>query len=156
MLEYCYSEGIHHFCYGTLSGGLTAKRFLDIDSLEPETRSQVKYLQVIEDTLGFEGYQGLLRLLDNIAQKHRVEIPHIAVQYILQQTGVAAAIIGVRNSKHATSNSRIFDFVLSNEDVESIREFLSQYPILDGQPFELERTVGSKFRSIMKMNLNDK
>ena len=38
LLEYCHSEGIHHFCYGTLSGGLTAKRFLEIDSLEPETR----------------------------------------------------------------------------------------------------------------------
>ncbi len=155
LLAFCQDQGIHHFCYGTLSGGLLAAKFLGRDSLEPETRSQVKYLQVIEATLGLEGYQRLLKLLHGMAQEHNVDIPHVAVRYILSQPGVAASIIGVRNSNHAASNGRIFDISLSHDEVDKINQFLAAYPVLDGQPFELERTPGSKFRSIMKMGLNE-
>ncbi len=154
LLDYCRSQGIHHFCYGTLAGGLLTQRYVGKKDLEPETRSQVKYLQVIEETLGLEGYQRLLQLLHGIAQRHNAEIPHVATRYILDQPGVAASIIGVRNSRHAASNSRIFDISLSAEDVIEIQQFLEAYPVLEGEPFELERTPGSKFRNIMKMKLN--
>ncbi|MGF7186103.1 aryl-alcohol dehydrogenase-like predicted oxidoreductase [Desulfitispora alkaliphila] len=155
LQSYCQSEGIHQLCYGTLSGGLTSEKYLRKTSLELETRSQVKYLQVIEETLGLEGFQKLLTLLNKIAKKHGVQIPHIATKYILSQPGIAASIIGVRNSRHVQSNSRIFAFHLEQEDVQEIGQFLQSYPILEGEPFELERTVGSKFQNIMKMNLNE-
>jgi len=155
LLDYCRQQGIHHFCYGTLAGGLLSEKYLGQDFPEPETRSQVKYLQVIEETLGLQGYQKLLQLLSAIAEKHRVETSLVATKYILSQPGVAASIIGVRNSRHVESNSRIFDFTLDEEDISSIDTFLRSYPLLEGEPFELERTVGSKFRSIMKMNLNE-
>lgn len=154
LLSYCQSVGIHQLCYGTLSGGLTSEKYLGMISLEPQTRSQVKYLQVIEETLGLDGYQKLLIILDEIAKKYGVQIPHVATKYILSQPGIGANIIGVRNSRHVQSNSRIFDFNLEQEDVQEIENFLQSYPILEGEPFELERTIGSKFRSIMKMNLN--
>ena len=121
----------------------------------PETRSQVKYLQVIEDTLGWEGYQDLLVLLKRIADRHDVNIANVAAKYILSQSGVGAVIIGVRNSRHVQSNMRIFEFDLEDEEIDEIRSFLNEYPILSGEPFELERTVGSKYRNIMKMNLNE-
>ena len=36
-----------------------------------------------------------------------------------------------------------------------LREFIDQYPVLPGEPFELERTIGSKYRNIMHMNINE-
>lgn len=156
LLQYCKSKGIAQLCYGTLSGGLLSEKWIGKTSIQPETRSHVKYFQVIEDTLGWEGYQELLALLDKIAQKHSVHIAHVATKYILSQECVGATIIGVRNSRHVASNSRIFTFELDSRDLEEIRQFLESYAILDGEPFELERTVGSKFRNIMRMNLNEK
>ena len=111
---------------------------------------------MIEETLGWDGYQQLLVLLQGIAEKHSVSIAHVATKYILSQDGVGASIIGVRNSRHVESNSHIFSFELDQSDMDAIKNFLGKFTILEGEPFELERTIGSKFRNIMKMNLNEK
>ncbi len=155
LLQYCQSKGIPLLCYGTLSGGLLAEKWLGQPAAAPETRSQVKYMQVLEDTLGWEGYQELLLLLDKHAKRHAVSIAQVAARYILNQSGVGGVIIGVRNSNHVKSNTQIFDFDLDGSEIEEIRQFLSNYRILEGEPFELERTIGSKYRNIMKMNLSE-
>lgn len=155
LLDYCKSKGISLLCYGTLSGGLLAEKWISITSIEPDTRSHVKYLQVIEDTLGWDGYHELLQMLNRIAANYSVNIANVATKYILSQQGVGATIVGVRNSKHVESNVNIFRFKLSGTDLEEIKQFLERYNILDGEPFELERTIGSKYRDIMKMNLNE-
>ncbi|MFJ7977064.1 aldo/keto reductase [Peribacillus sp. JNUCC 23] len=155
LLDYCKSKGISLLCYGTLSGGLLAEKWIGKPSIQPETRSHVKYLQVIEETLGWDSYQELLLLLQRIAKKHSVSVAHVATKYILSQQGVGATIIGVRNSSHVESNAHIFTFELDRSDIKELNQFLDNYPILDGEPFELERTADSKFRNIMKMNLNE-
>jgi aryl-alcohol dehydrogenase-like predicted oxidoreductase len=155
LLEYCKSENIALLCYGTLAGGFLAEKWIGKTSADPETRSQVKYLQVIEDSLGWDGYQELLLVLDQIAKRHGVSISHVASKYILDQEGVGAAIVGIRNSRHVVSNTKIFEFDLDKEEMEKIKNLIEQYQILDGEPFELERTVGSKYRNIMKMNLSE-
>ncbi|MCH6267143.1 aldo/keto reductase [Neobacillus citreus] len=155
LLDYCKSNGISLLCYGTLSGGLLAEKWIGQPSIQPETRSHVKYFQVIEDTLGWDDYQELLLMLQRIGKKYSVKASQIATKYILSQQGVGASIIGVRNSKHVESNAQIFTFELDHSDIDEIKQFLGHYPILEGEPFELERTVGSKYRNIMKMNLNE-
>ena len=95
-------------------------------------------------------------LLSKIAEKYNAGIPNVASKYILSQAGVAGAIIGIRNSRHVASNARIFEFDLDEEEIETIRAFLQQFPAPEGEPFELERTPGSKYRSIMHMNINEK
>lgn len=152
---YCLEQGIALLCYGTLSGGLLAEKWIGQTNIDPDNRSQVKYLQVIEETLGYGGYQDLLLLLQQIGKKHDASIAHIATKYILSQTGVGASIIGIRNSRHVESNAAIGTFDLDLADLNAIQTFLAPYSILEGEPFELERTAGSKFRNIMKMNLNE-
>ena len=105
--------------------------------------------------MGWDGYQELLLVLDQIAKRHGVSISHVASKYILDQEGVGAAIVGIRNSRHVESNTKIFEFDLDKEEMEKIKDLIEQYQILDGEPFELERTVGSKYRNIMKMNLSE-
>ena len=56
MLDYCKENDIKLLCYGTLSGGFLAEKWMGRKAAEPETRSQVKYLQIIEDSLGWDGY----------------------------------------------------------------------------------------------------
>ena len=156
MQAYCAEHGIKLICYGTLAGGFLAPKWIGAASAEPETRSQVKYLQVIDDSLGWDGYQGLLALLGGIASEHGegVSIANVATRYVLAQADVAAAIIGIRNSRHVATNERIFAFELSPEEVASIRDYIGRYPTVEGEPFEQERTPGSKYREIMRMNEN--
>lgn len=154
-LDYCKAHNIPILCYGTLSGGFLSERWIGKKMVESETRSQVKYLQVIEDSLGWDGYQELLLILKEIADKYGVGISNVATKYILSQEGVGAAIVGVRNSKHVKSNAQIFEFQPTQEEIERIRKYLSQFGTVDGEPFTQERTIGSKYRNIMWMNLNE-
>ena len=157
LQAYCKENDIPLICYGTLAGAFLSQRYLGKkeDEIVPETRSQVKYLQVIEDSLGWDGYQKLLLLLKEIADKHNVDVSQVATRFILQQEAVAAAVIGVRNSRHVDDNEKIFSFSLDEEDLNKLRCFIDRYPNLPGEPFEMERTVGSRYRNIMHMNINE-
>lgn len=152
MVAYGHEAGIKQICYGTLAGGMLSERYMGKTSIDAETRSQVKYLQVIEATLGMDGYQKLLVLLKDIADSHQVQIAQIATRYILEKDGVAATIIGIRNSRHVEDNAKIFSFDLTHDDISRIDTFLAQYPTVQGEPYELERDPHSIFRSIIRMN----
>ena len=76
-----------------------------------------------------------------------------ATRYILQQEGVAAAIVGVRNSRHVADNARLFEFELTPSEMAEIRSLLDEYPVLEGDPYTLERT-SPRYRGIIKMKLN--
>ena len=86
---------------------------------------------------------------------HGVSVSQVATRYILEQEDVAAAIIGIRSSVHVKDNDRIFSFWLSEEEKDMLRSLIDSYPTPEGEPFELERTPGSKYRSIMHMNINE-
>lgn len=154
LIDYSKEHGVYSFCYGTLAGGFLAERWMNVENMEPETRSHVKYLQVIGDTMGYDGFQECLRLLKEIADKYNVSISNVATRYILDKDGVGAAMVGIRNSRNVENNLKMFSFDLSGEDTRRIDEFVKKFPILEGDPFDLERTPGSKYRNIMKMNLS--
>ncbi len=157
LQAYCRDNDIPLICYGTLAGGFLSERYMGKkqEDIVPETRSQIKYLQVLEDSLGWDGYQELLLIMKQIADKHHVGISQVATRFVLQQEAVAAAVIGVRNSRHVGDNERIFSFALDMNDLNALRSHIGKYPDLSGEPFELERTIGSRYRSIMHMNIND-
>lgn len=155
LITYCQDQGIAQLCYGTLAGGLMSEKFIGASSIDPDNRSQVKYTQVIEEGMGWDNYQRLLLILQNIANKHNVSIANVAVRYILDRVGVGAVIIGTRSSRHVVSNEKIFSFLLDNEDIKTIESFLSKTNILDGDCYQLERE-SPKFKSIIKTNLNAK
>ena len=153
LLDYSADHGIYTFCYGTLAGGFLDERYMGKKYEAPETRSQVKYMQIIEDSLGWEGLQKLLVLLKGIAEKYQVSIANVATQYILRQKSVGAVMVGTRNSKHVESNLRTLQFDLSDEDMGTIRAFLDGYPTPEGECYELERT-SPRYQSIILTDLN--
>ena len=97
--------------------------------------------------------QRLLSLLRQIGQAHGASISNVATRYILQQEGVAAAIVGVRNSRHVADNDRLFEFELTEDELQAIRALLDSYPALEGDCYTLERT-SPRYRGIIKMKLN--
>ena len=156
MVSLCQEQDIKLICYGSLAGGFLAEKWLgQKQPLQFENRSLIKYSLVIEDTMGWEGYQALLVLLKEIADSKNCSIANIASAYVLQKNAVAAVIIGTRSSRHIDSNKRIFSSKLTSEEINQIDLFIAGFPALSGEPFELERKKGNKHREIMKMNLAD-
>lgn len=156
MVNLCHKHGVKLICYGSLAGGFLAEKWLgQIRPERFENRSLVKYNLVIEDTMGWDGYQILLQQLKTIATEKQYSVSNLAAAYILQKPEVAAVIIGTRSSRHIDSNQHIFSSELSQEETALLDQLISSYPGLTGEPFELEREAGGKHREIMKMNLAD-
>lgn len=153
LLDYSADHDIYTFAFGTLAGGFLDERYMGKEYEAPETRSQVKYMQIIEDTLGWDGLQKLLVVLKDIASKHQVSIANVATQYILRQKSVGAVMIGTRNSRHVESNIRTLSFDLDQQDMDQIKSFVDQYPAPDGECYQLERT-SPRYQNIILTDLN--
>jgi aryl-alcohol dehydrogenase-like predicted oxidoreductase len=125
MIEFCQKHDIKLFTYGTVCGGFLSEKYLG----KPEPRggelttvSLRKYKNMINAWGGWNLLQELLSTLKEIAVKHAVSIPNVAVRYILDKPTVGGVIVGARLgiSEHIQDNSRVFNFTLDVDDLNQI------------------------------------
>ena len=92
------------------------------------TASLQKYKNMIDVWGGWELFQELLVVLNNIAKKHDCSIANIATKFILDKPLVAGVIIGARLgiTDNIEDNSKIFDLKLDQEDISLISTITSK------------------------------
>jgi len=125
MVQFCQQKNIKLFTYGTVCGGLLSEKYLgkpDPRGFDLTTVSLRKYKNIIDAWGGWLLFQELLSTLKEIADKHSVSIPNVAVRYILEQPTVGGVIVGARLgiSEHIEDNAKVFDFTLDAEDLNQI------------------------------------
>jgi aryl-alcohol dehydrogenase-like predicted oxidoreductase len=130
MAQFCRDHGVQLLTYGTVCGGLLSSRFLGAP--EPrrqqlDTASLQKYKRMIDAWGGWELFQKLLAVLDEVARKHGTSIANVATRYILDQPAVAGVILGTRLglSAHIEDNARAFSVHLDADDLMRIESVLS-------------------------------
>jgi len=131
MSQFCQKHGIGLLTYGTVCGGLLSDKYLgqaEPDRSALNTASLRKYKQMIDAWGGWGLFQALLTTLQQLASKHGVSLPNVAVRYILDRPAVAGVIIGVRLgvADHRADNARAFDVILDAEDHARIEAVLSK------------------------------
>ncbi|MGD9046916.1 MAG: aldo/keto reductase [Anaerolineae bacterium] len=156
MSALCERYGITLLCYGTVAGGFLSERYLGVPEPQPphENRSLTKYGLMVQDFGGWDLFQQLLAALRAIADKHQASIPTVAVRYVLQKEGVAAAIVGARHARHLPDTLRVFGFVLDRKDLDAISAITRQAQGPAGDVYSAERVKGGKHAAIMRYNLN--
>ncbi|KAI0811431.1 Aldo/keto reductase [Xylaria sp. FL0064] len=136
LASVCEKYKVGVLAYGTLLGGFLSEKWLD--KPEPEEMNTLnwslrKYLRFIRAAGGWQPFQGLLRALSTIAQKHGVSIAAVATRYVLDIPTVSAVIVGCRltaeSAMYAERNLKVFSFTLSKEDHSLIRQ--AQQDLLD-------------------------
>lgn len=130
MTAFCSKNNVGLLAYGTLAGGLLSEKYLKAP--EPKradlyTASLQKYKNMIDAWGGWSLFQNLLAVLDDVAKKHHVQIPTVAIRYILDKPCVSGVIVGARLgiSDHASENLAAFDLKLDSDDRARIDEFSS-------------------------------
>lgn len=127
--DVCLKNDVGLLCYSTLLGGFLSEKW--VDQPEPSDINELnwslrKYLRFIWAAGGWEPFQGVLRALQTIAQKHGVSIPAVATRYVLDIPSVKGVIVGTRlgaNSEaYIASNLEAFTFTLDDEDRRLIAE----------------------------------
>tara|TARA_B110000438_G_scaffold4515_1_gene4530 strand:- start:873 stop:1547 length:675 start_codon:yes stop_codon:yes gene_type:complete len=131
MIPFFIKHGIQILTYGTLLGGFFSKKYINTD--EPSesdltTASLQKYKNMIDVWGGWELFQELLEVLNNIAKKYNCSIANVATKFILDKPQVAGVIIGARLGiiDHVEDNSKIFDLKLDQDDISLISTITSR------------------------------
>lgn len=148
----CRRRGIDLLAYGTLAGGLLSKHWIGAPCPDPRTvnRSLLKYLLIVEECGGWDAQQRRLETLDTIAEKHGVDLTSIAMRWVLERAGVAAAIVGATGAGYLERNLRLFDLRLDTDDHRALERDAPGG--LHGQVYQLERE-SERHASIMRYEL---
>ena len=149
-------RGLQLLCYGTLAGGFFSEHWLGATEPGPElsNRSLIKYKLVIDEFGGWAVFQRLLRVLQAIGQRHGCTIATVATRWVLDQPGVAAAIVGARYANHLPATLAVFALKLDAQDHALLAPLLAAHPGLEGDTYSLERDKTGRHGRIMKYNLN--
>jgi len=131
MVPLFVKYGIQILSYGTLLGGFFSEKYLNVDEptrADLTTASLQKYKNMIDIWGGWELFQELLIILDNISKKHNCSIANIATRFILDKPQVAGVIIGARLgiSDHREDNSKVFELKLDQDDISLISSVTSK------------------------------
>jgi len=155
MSPFCVENRVGMLSYGVLAGGFFSEKFLGQQLPTGLNRSQEKYRLIIDDAGGWEKFQKLLDLLDDIAKKHNSKIHSIASRWVLDQPGVAAIVLGIGSRSRATENQAIARIQLDAEDRQHICQFLATQRDPRGDPYDFEREVGNEHHKIIHTDLQD-
>jgi len=147
MVPFCQKNNIKLLTYGTLLGGFLSEKY--IGRPEPvrsdlDTLSLQKYKNMIDAWGGWNLFQELLVILDDIAKKHNTMVANVATKFILDKPAVVGVIIGVRLgiSEHRDDNANVFGLNLDDEDIAKIKSVVSKANDL----FDKIGDCGSEYR----------
>jgi len=147
MVPFFEKHNIKILSYGTLLGGFFSEKYLDVD--EPHrgdltTASLQKYKNMIDIWGGWQLFQELLHVLNDIAKKHYCSIANVATKFILDKPQVAGVIIGARLGiiNHREDNIKTFDIKLDQKDISLIETITKKSNDL----FEIIGDCGDEYR----------
>lgn len=154
--DWCANNSLGILCYGVLAGGFITSHWLGKEDpgFEFENRSLIKYRLIIEDFGGWNLFQQLLQVLNQIGEEHNVSLSSVATRYMMDQSGVAAVIIGARSAAHIKQTLSAFSFDLTQANRYTIDQVVQQHKGPYGLVYELERDRNGPHGRIMKYNLN--
>lgn len=156
LADWAQARDMALLCYGTLAGGFLTDAWLGRSDpgFAFENRSLVKYRLIIDEFGSWDRFQELLSLLDAIATRHQSTIAAVATRWVLDQPGVAAAIVGARYARHLPATLGVFDLALDDSDRSAIDALIDRSGGPQGPVFGLERDRDGRHGRIMKYNLN--
>jgi aryl-alcohol dehydrogenase-like predicted oxidoreductase len=155
MAALASARGVALLAYGSLAGGFLHERWLG--QPEPatlENRSLVKYKLIIDEFGGWIQFQRLLRTLSQIAGARGTTIGAVALACVLNDTRVAAAIVGARHTGHLAPTLAATALTLTDEERRAIDEIVDAAAGPSGDVYTLEREKGGRHAAIMRYNLN--
>ena len=157
LADACLVSDMRMLCFGGLAGGFLTSTWLDRPDPGYEglpNRSLTKYRLIIDEFGGWHAYQSLLRTLATVADEHGVDAATVALRFVLDQPGVAAAIVGFSSVARMADNGRALGLELTREDHARVRSHTDAAPGPGGDIFALERDRDGPHGRIMRYELN--
>jgi aryl-alcohol dehydrogenase-like predicted oxidoreductase len=156
LCAWAMAHGVGVLAYGTLAGGLLDARWLGRadPGLRPTSHAHfhAEYRAVVDAFGGWDLYQDLLRALSDIAGACSATIPDVALRWVLDQPGVAAALVGASDPARATSWQRAAALTSPADAAAKLDAVLSRSPGVPGPVGWLERQSDGAFARAIAAN----
>lgn len=157
LAQHCVRSATRMLCYGALAGGLLTSRWVGAARSDGpfDSRSLTKYRLIVDEFGGWEAYQAVLGELAAIGEVHGVDAAAVAVRFVLDQPGVAAAIVGFSTVERMKEVARALEIRLDAAEHAGIRRHTDEARGPGGDVFALEGDRDGPHGRIMKYDLND-
>ena len=156
LAAHCVGSATRMLCYGALAGGFITSKWLGAPPPAGPfpNRSLTKYRLVIDEFGGWDAFQALLADMAAIGAEHGVDAAAVALRFVLDQPGVAAAVTGFGALERMRANAAALELQLTPEDHARLRTHTDAAPGPSGDVFGLERDRDGPHGRIMKYDLN--
>ncbi len=156
LIDWSLDHTMQLICYGVLAGGFLTENWLGKPDpgFQFENRSLIKYRLIIDEFGPWDLFQELLGVMKAIAEKYSVGLSAVAIRYVLDRPGVAAAIVGARYAHHLPRTLEAFKFKMDRQDYSELEYVLDKAKGPNGPVFGLESDRSGRHGRIMKYNLN--
>jgi aryl-alcohol dehydrogenase-like predicted oxidoreductase len=122
LAPYCLKNEIGLTTYGTLAGGLLTGKYRELPNFE-ENDNRSRFYNYYRPEI-WPQIQGLLALLDVLAEKYECPVSHIAIAWALQQPGIVSVLVGAKNEKQAISNAAASKIKLTEAEGREIDQYI--------------------------------
>lgn len=134
MVDWSRSNDLALFACFPLAAGFIDERYLGLP--EPSRKafsnaSQSRFASTIRLWGGWNLFQELLYTVKQIAEKHEVTMPTVAIKWALQQPAFSAVVVGTSlgmlpDVNNCLNNIQAFQFSLDDEDRRSLEAVLGK------------------------------
>lgn len=122
LVPYCLENKIGLTTYGTLAGGLLTGKYRELPNFD-ENDNRSRFYNYYRPEI-WQQIQGLLSLLDVLAEKYKCPVSYIAIAWALQQPGIVSVLVGAKNEEQAISNAAASNIRLTEGEVQEIDQYI--------------------------------
>ncbi|MDR2648969.1 MAG: aldo/keto reductase [Clostridiales bacterium] len=124
ILPFCRENNLGVLTYGSLGAGMLTGKFKTPPVAADGDKRAMFYPFFTEPLFGKA--LELLKTLETIAESHSKPVSHVAINWVSQQPGVTAALVGCKNPRQAVENADAGEWALSDEELRVIRDALNR------------------------------
>ena len=125
LVKFSKENGIGVMTYGSLGGGLLSGKYKKKPTFSKKDARRFFYQFYAEER--WARYQSFLESLKEIAKHQTKPLAQLALNWLIQQTGVTTAIVGARNPEQIEKNANAPEWELSESDLIQIKEIYSKF-----------------------------
>ncbi|WP_313375427.1 aldo/keto reductase [Chishuiella sp.] len=123
-VPYCIKHNKSILAYSPLERGLlTGKINTNYKFQEGDHRANLPHFQ----PEFIEKITILLNKLKPIAEKHQATLGQLVLRWTIERAGITIALAGARNAEQAVQNANAININLSQEEINTINEFVNQF-----------------------------
>ncbi len=122
LVPFCRKKGISLLAYGPLAGGLLTGKYKTRPSF-PKGDVRSFFYDYYREPLWSKAME-LVRVLEEIASKHKVPVSQVAIGWVLSHAEVASCLVGCRTPEQLEQNVRAAEWELSEDELARVeREY---------------------------------